>query len=47
MLAPDISFDRVASAGQIDRTVDALTANGFRVLVASNGEEARKLFFDG
>ena len=46
MIAPDMLFDRVASDEQIARTVEALTANGFRVLVASDGEQARKLFFE-
>jgi hypothetical protein len=40
------TFTRPASDEQIERTVEALTANGFRVLVAANDEEARMLFFD-
>ena len=46
MIAPDMLFDRVASDEQIARTVEALTANGFRVLVASDSEQAKKLFFE-
>ena len=46
MIAPEITFDRIASDEQIARTVDALTANGFRVLVANDGEEAKELFLE-
>jgi hypothetical protein len=40
------TFTSLASDEQIERTAQALTANGFRVLVAANGEEAKKLFFE-
>ncbi|HMS00352.1 MAG TPA: LUD domain-containing protein [Anaerolineales bacterium] len=36
----------IATEEQIERTVDALEANGIRTLVAENGEEARRLFFE-
>ena len=39
-------FSRLASAAQIDRTVLALETNGMHVLIAQNGEQARKLFFE-
>jgi hypothetical protein len=39
-------FTSLASDEQIERTAEALTANGFRVLVAANGEEAKNLFFE-
>lgn len=39
-------FDRLASEEQIERTAKALEANGFHTLIAENGDEARKLFFE-
>lgn len=36
----------IATDEQIERTVDALEANGIQTLVAENGEEARRLFFE-
>jgi len=36
----------IATDEQIERTVDALEANGIHTLVAENGEEARRLFFE-
>jgi len=49
MTTPEIeltSFAQAAADDQIERAARALTANGFRVLVAANGAEASKLFFD-
>ncbi len=49
MTTPEIeltSFAQAAADEQIERAAQALTANGFRVLVAANGAEASKLFFD-
>ena len=45
-LAPDTSFAEQATDEQIKRTVGALEANGMNVLVAENGEEARRMFFE-
>lgn len=36
----------IATEEQIERTVEALEANGIQALVAENGEEARRLFFE-
>lgn len=36
----------IATDEQIERTLDALEANGIHTLVAENGEEARRLFFE-
>jgi hypothetical protein len=40
------TFDTLASDEQIERTVKALEANGIRALVAENGAEAKRLFFE-
>ena len=45
-LAPDQLFSQIASEEQIARTAEALKANGFRVLIAEDAEEAKKLFFE-
>ncbi|HEY9152232.1 MAG TPA: LUD domain-containing protein [Anaerolineales bacterium] len=42
-LIPNKEFTRLASDGQIERTVKALEANGMHALVAENGEEAKKI----
>ena len=39
-------FSRVASDEQIERTAQVLEANGIHTLIAQNGDEARKLFFE-
>jgi len=39
-------FGELASDDQIERTVQALKANGIEALVAENAEEARRLFFE-
>lgn len=36
----------IATEEQIERTVEALEANGIQALVAENREEARRLFFE-
>jgi hypothetical protein len=40
------TFETLASDEQIARTVKALEANGIRALVAENGAEAKRLFFE-
>ncbi len=45
-LAPDKEFDRLASDEQIERTAKALEANGIHTLIAENGKEARRMFFE-
>jgi YkgG family uncharacterized protein len=39
-------FGELAGKEQIERTVDALKANGIDALVAENAEQARQLFFE-
>ena len=46
VLVPDRSFARVASDDQIARTALALEANNIHTLVAENGAEAKRLFFE-
>ncbi|MGC8745739.1 MAG: hypothetical protein ACP5SQ_03850 [Candidatus Saccharicenans sp.] len=41
-LIPDMKFARLASAEQIERTVQSLGKNGIKAYVAESGEEARK-----
>jgi YkgG family uncharacterized protein len=43
---PNTEFARVASAEQIERTAKALEANNIHTLIAQNGEEAKRLFFE-
>lgn len=45
-LIPKREFAQLASDEQIERTAKALEANGIHVLVAENGEEARRIFFE-
>ena len=45
-LTPNQQFANLASDEQIERTVKALEANGIHAVVAENGEEARRIFFD-
>lgn len=40
------SFETIASDEQIARTVQALEANGIQALVAENGADAKRLFFE-
>lgn len=46
VLVPDRSFARLASEDQIARTALALEANNIHTLVAENGGEAKRLFFE-
>ena len=45
-LTPNKEFARLASDEQIERTVEALEANGIHALVVENGEEAKRIFFE-
>ena len=45
-LTPNQEFAKLASDAQIERTVKALEANGIHAIVAENGEEARRIFFE-
>jgi hypothetical protein len=45
-LAPDQEFAQIADDARIERTVWALEANGIHALVAENGAEARRMFFE-
>lgn len=47
MATPTItSFETIASDEQIARTVQALEVNGIQALVAKDGAEAKRLFFE-
>jgi hypothetical protein len=46
ILVPNREFARVASVEQIERTAKALEANNIHTLIAENGEEAKRLFFE-
>jgi len=45
-LTPNQEFANLASNEQIERTVKALETNGIHAVVAENGEEARRIFFE-
>lgn len=45
-LIPNMTYARLASDEQITRAAQALEANGIRVFVAANGEEARAKIFE-
>lgn len=45
-LVPNKTFEQLASEEQITPTVQALEANGIHTVVAENGEEAKRLFFE-
>ena len=45
-LAPNKEFTKLASDEQIERVARALEINGMKVLIAENGEEAKKLVLD-
>ena len=45
-LVPNAEFSKLASDAQIERTAKALEANGMKVLIAENGEEAKRLVLD-
>ncbi len=45
-VAPNKQFEKLASDERIQRTRKALEANGIHVMVAENGEEAKRMFFE-
>ena len=45
-LMPNPGFAELASDEQIQRTAQALEANNIHVLVAADGAEARRMFFE-
>jgi hypothetical protein len=45
-LTPNQEFAKLASDEQIERTAKALEANGIHAVVAENGEEAKRIFFE-
>jgi hypothetical protein len=45
-LVPNKEFAHLASDEQIERTARALEANNIQVLIAENGAEAKRLFFE-
>jgi hypothetical protein len=46
VLAPNMTFAKLASAEQIQHTAQALEANGMRTYIVDNGDEARRLILD-
>lgn len=44
--APAREFETAASDEQIERTAKALEENGIHTLIAANGEEAKRMFFE-
>lgn len=46
MLAPNTEFEQLASEEQIQRTALALEANNIHTLIAKDGAEAKRLFFE-
>jgi len=46
ILVPNREFARVANNEQIERTAKALEANNIHTLIAENGKEAKRLFFE-
>jgi hypothetical protein len=46
ILVPNMAFARLASDEQIACTAQALEANGIHTLIAENGAEAKRLFFE-
>ena len=45
-LVPNTEFARLANNEQIERAAKALEANNIHTLIAENGEEAKRLFFE-
>jgi hypothetical protein len=45
-LAPNREFENLASDEQIECTAKALEANNIHTLIAENGEEAKRMFFE-
>jgi hypothetical protein len=46
ILVPNREFARVANNEQIERAAKALEANNIHTVIAENGEEAKRLFFE-
>jgi hypothetical protein len=46
VLTPNTAFAKLASDEQIERTAKALEANGIHTLIAQDGAEAKRLFFE-
>jgi len=46
ILVPNREFAKLANDEQIERTAKALEANNIHTLIAENGEEAKRLFFE-
>ena len=45
-LIPNQEFAKLASDEQIERAANALEANGIHTVIAENGEEAKRIFFE-
>lgn len=45
-LVPNMAYARLATDEQIERAAKALEANGIKVIVAANGEEAKRKLFE-
>ena len=45
-IAPNRAFETLADDEQIQRTARALESRNIKVLIAENGEEAKRMFFD-
>ncbi|HEX2697093.1 MAG TPA: LUD domain-containing protein [Anaerolineales bacterium] len=45
-LIPNKEFAKLANAEKIERTAKALEANGIHAIIAENGEEAKRIFFE-
>jgi len=45
-LVPNQEFAKLASDDQIERAAKALEANGIHAVIAENGEEAKRIFFE-
>ena len=45
-VAPNKEFEKLASDERIERTRKALEGNGIHTLLAENGEEAKRMFFE-
>jgi hypothetical protein len=46
ILVPNREFARLANNDQIERTARALEANNIHTLIAENGQEAKRIFFE-
>ena len=46
VLVPNVEFKNLANEEQIERTAKALEANNIHTLIAENGAEAKRLFFE-